>query len=124
METLSSLRKRAALLEPTVRIGKKGLTPSLISEIDTRLSKQGLVKIKMLRASLYGSEEDSGEGADDGPHESFSTPSLSKEDIAQKIVAQTKSKLVSRVGMVLTIYREIPPKPLRKAPVSIPYRPF
>jgi len=99
METLSSLRKRAALLEPTVRIGKKGLTPSLISEIDTRLSKLGLVKIKILRASL---------GSDDEDHDGSKAPSqtyLTKDELIQDVVKKTNSALVQQVGMVFTLYR-------------------
>ena len=44
--------KREAIsreFQVSIRIGKSGVTDTLISEIDTQLKKRGLVKIKMNR---------------------------------------------------------------------------
>ena len=96
METISALRKRALLLEPAVRVGKKGLTPSVISEIDALLSKRGLVKVKMLRASLGG------ESSDDEPE----IPVLSKDELSVEGAKKTHSILVQQVGLTFTLYRK------------------
>ena len=127
MKTLTSLRKRAILLEPAVRIGKKGLTPSVISEIDVLLSKRGLIKVKMLRASIdAGSDNEAEDASDDGPEITSSTAPLakisSKEDIVKEITEKTRSLLVQKVGLVFTLYREPEPKQA-KSPAISPFIP-
>ncbi len=46
-----SIRREAMSREfqVSIRIGKSGVTDTLISEIDTQLTKRGIVKIKMNR---------------------------------------------------------------------------
>ena len=41
----------------TVRIGKDGITDSVVSELSDQLSKRGLVKAKANRGMLNGSSE-------------------------------------------------------------------
>ena len=123
MKTLTSLRKRAILLEPAVRIGKKGLTPSVISEIDVLLSKRGLIKVKMLRASIdAGSDNEADDASDDGPEKTPSTAPpakiSSKEDIVKEITEKTRSLLVQNVGLVFTLYREPEPKQAKSWAIS------
>ena len=44
------LRSKAKTLEPVVRIGKSGLTDSMIGEINKNLIKRKLIKIKLLKS--------------------------------------------------------------------------
>ena len=41
----------------TIRIGKEGITDSVVSELSDQLSKRGLVKAKVNRGMLNGSSE-------------------------------------------------------------------
>ena len=41
----------------TIRIGKEGITDSVVSELSDQLSKRGLVKVKANRGLLSGSSE-------------------------------------------------------------------
>ena len=42
------LRSRAKSLQPLVRVGKSGLTESMVGEISKNLRKSKLIKIKLL----------------------------------------------------------------------------
>lgn len=97
MENTLALRKEAVLLEPTVRIGKNGITDSVILEISALLRKRGLVKVKILRSAF---------GEENAPH---SPAAPSKEDIINETVKKTHSRLIQKVGMTFTIYREKDP---------------
>jgi len=48
-EDRKRLVEKAKGLQINVRVGKLGITPELISEIDRHLKKDGLVKVRMLR---------------------------------------------------------------------------
>ena len=85
--SLSSLRSKAMLLAPSVRIGKNGLTPGVVQEISVLLDKRKLVKVKMLRSSLEAAE---------------------KQKIIDAILKETGAILVQAVGLVFTLYREKP----------------
>lgn len=82
---ISELKKRSMELSPLVRIGKSGITEGLIVEIDKQLKLHKLVKIKFLKAAV----------------ENFG-----KEELANKILAETGSIKVLLHGSVLVVYRE------------------
>lgn len=69
-------------LETTIRIGKKGITPSLIDEIKKQLKRKKKVKIKILSSFIKGKD---------------------KKQIANDIASRTSAKLVSRVGFVFAL---------------------
>lgn len=75
------------LLQPGARIGKNGLTPAVLHEIDALLDRKKLLKVKMLKAS-FGLKE--------------------KQIIIDEVVSHTGALLVQSVGMVFTLYRERP----------------
>ena len=79
-----TLKKMAMTLEPAVRVGKNGLTDSVITEIDKHLKKKKIIKIKMLSAFVGDND---------------------KKEIAKQIAEKTRSKLVQAVGFTITIYR-------------------
>ncbi len=69
-------------LKTTIRIGKNGITPSLIEEIKKQLRREKKVKIKMLGSFVKGED---------------------KKQIADKIALKTNSKLVRMVGFVFAL---------------------
>ncbi|MHA1994316.1 MAG: YhbY family RNA-binding protein [Candidatus Hodarchaeales archaeon] len=43
---------------PSLQVGKNGLSDSFLIELDTRLKKEGTVKIKFLKNSPYSSRQE------------------------------------------------------------------
>jgi RNA-binding protein len=78
------LKARAQRLEPTMRVGKDGLSPRFIAALDEVLGHKELVKVKF----DYFKEE--------------------KKELAPSMAAQTHSHLIMRVGNVVVLYRAKP----------------
>ncbi len=85
MEDIAQLRKNAKALEPVVRIGKSGLSDSVISEIKKHLEQKRLIKIKMLRSFIGTSD---------------------KKAAAQQLADKTNSILVQRTGLVAVLAKK------------------
>ena len=68
----------------TINVGKRGLTESLINEINLQLEKRGVVKVKMLRSFRAN---------------------RNKEELANEIASKVKGKLVDFRGFILTFER-------------------
>jgi RNA-binding protein len=83
-QKLSVLRNRARALEPLVRIGKNGLTDAVVLHIKRMIAKQGLVKVKFLKAFLDSND---------------------RRDAAQELAKRTGSELVDQVGFVVVLYK-------------------
>ncbi len=79
------LRARAHLLEPTVRVGKNGITDGTITEIVKVLRHSRLVKIKLLRSYIDSHDKDAA---------------------AQELAQKTKCELVQQFGNVLVLYKK------------------
>ena len=77
------LRGLAQQVDPTVYIGKQGLTENVIKEIDTGLNCRELVKVKLQ------------EGAD-----------LSPKDVADDMAEKLKAEFVQAIGRKFVLYRE------------------
>ena len=82
---LKELRSKARLLEAKIQIGKNGITPNLITQINNQLEKNKIVKIKALKSSLANK---------------------SMKEIVEEIVNKTNSTLVNSIGFTLTIYKK------------------
>lgn len=87
MQYLSSkqkkyLKSQAHPLKPLVQIGKSGVTPQSIQNIETALDQHELVKIKFI---AFKSE---------------------KEDFLDEILEGSNAQYVGLIGHVLTLYRE------------------
>ncbi len=82
---IKELKIKSKNLEPVVRIGKNGINPHMIAEIDRQLDRNELIKIKLLQAFVY--EHD-------------------KKETAVLIANATNSQLVSQVGSTITLYRK------------------
>ncbi len=75
-----TLRSDAHMLEPSVRIGKNGVTPGIITEIQKHLKKYKLIKVKMLKA----------------------TPA-DRTTVTTQLETQVPARVVSYVGGVITL---------------------
>lgn len=78
------LKQKAKSLEPSIRIGKSGLTESAISEIKMHLKNKKLVKVKFLRPFAQGKD---------------------KKMLAKELAEKTNSILVDRVGFIAVLYQ-------------------
>ena len=78
-----TLHQTAHHLDPTVWIGKNGITENVIKEILCALEIHELIKIKMLHSDKENFEKN-----------------------AEKIYADTNAELINSIGNVLTIYKK------------------
>ena len=85
MKEKIALRSKAKNLEPVVRIGKSGLSESMVGEINKNLLKRKLIKIKLLAPS-YGQK--------------------GKSDLINSILDKTKSELIESVGNAVVIHKK------------------
>ncbi len=85
MADMKELKQKAVALEPVVRIGKAGLTETVVSEIKKHIEKKKLIKVKMLRTFV---------GTND------------KKALAKEIADKTGSLLVHRVGYVIALAKK------------------
>jgi len=85
MESIRELKKKAAALEPIVRIGKSGLSGTVVGEIKKQIEQKKLIKVKMLRSFV---------GAGD------------KKKLAAEIAEKTGSTLVHSVGLIAVLAKK------------------
>jgi len=91
---LHELRKRAKNLDAVLRIGKSGITPSVLAEIQRQLSKNKLIKLKYLKSFLQSHD---------------------RKAVSERISNLTESVMVSQVGSVVTLYKPRNSGPVREA---------
>ena len=85
------LKARAHTLDPIVRIGGAGLSPTVLAEIDRGLKRHELIKIRVNGADRPG-----------------------REAILEEICRRTGAHPVQHIGKVLVLFRENPePSPDR-----------
>ena len=85
--TKKSLRKEAKSLSALVRIGKNGITKSIIEEINKQLKKNKLIKVRFLKSALEDHD---------------------KKEIIPDLIKKTHSIHVGTVGFVVTLAYEKP----------------
>lgn len=85
MEKTSELKAKAIALEPVVRIGKSGLTDSVIGEIKKHLEKKKMIKVKMLK-SFAGARD--------------------RKELAEEIAEKTGSSVIHMVGFVVVLLKK------------------
>ena len=81
---IRELKARAQLLKPTLRVGKDGLSPQFLAEMEQTLRHRELIKIK------------------------FEQFKEQKDELAITLAEKSGSHLITRVGHVAVLYR---PKP-------------
>jgi len=79
----SFLKSLAHELEPTVYIGKSGLTENVIKELETGLETRELVKVKIQESC-----------------------ELNPKETANELAALLKAEYVQAIGRKFTLYRE------------------
>ena len=85
--TLRELKARAQLLKPTLKVGKDGLSPQFIAEVDQTLKHRELIKVK------------------------FDSFKEEKKELALQLAERTSSHIVTRVGHVVMLFRAKPRGP-------------
>lgn len=76
------LRGLAHVLKPVIMIGNKGATESLLAELDSTLERHELIKVKVAAADREA-----------------------RDALVERLVADSKSALVQRIGNTVTVYR-------------------
>lgn len=77
------LRKSAHSLEPIFQVGKGGVSPAMIIQLNECLEARELIKVSVLQNA-----------------------ELSKEEIAEIITARTHAELVQIIGRTIILYKE------------------
>ncbi|MBN2458101.1 YhbY family RNA-binding protein [Candidatus Woesearchaeota archaeon] len=96
MESITQeLKKKAAGLEPIIRIGKNGVNIGVIDELRMHLKKRKLVKIRVLRTALM--DETRGKG--------------NINRIAEEITESCSCRLVQIIGFNIIVCAEKAKKP-------------
>ena len=76
------IKKLSHDLKPLIRIGKNGVTPATIANIDKALTNHELIKIKYLEHKDQ------------------------KKTLTRQITEETGSELINRIGNTIVLYRE------------------
>jgi RNA-binding protein len=82
------LRGLAHRRKVTVQMGRHGLVPTVVSELDTALHAHELVKFRLMAGDRDG-----------------------RDQVVRELCAATGSELVQRIGNVATLYRRRPKEP-------------
>ena len=78
------LRSFSRVLQPYLRIGKKGVTKEACDEIKNVLKRKGIVKIKLMRGALLEQP---------------------REKLVELLATQTGAIVVDQVGFTTTLYQ-------------------
>ena len=79
---LRQLKAQAQLLKPTLFVGKAGVSDEFLKSLETQLAEKELVKLKFVAFKEQ------------------------KKMLCQKLLSETRSLLVMRVGNVAVLYRK------------------
>jgi RNA-binding protein len=82
---VTRLRAKSRVIEPTIWIGKEGISTRLIQHVENQLKSRELVKVKLQKSALVTTETSS---------------------IAERIAAATGSALVDVIGHTFTLYKK------------------
>ena len=81
-ETRRTLNAQAHTLKPLIQIGRNGLTPAALANIDKALTDHTLIKVK------------------------FNDHKTQKKELSTTIAQQTKADIVDLIGNTLILHRE------------------
>lgn len=79
---LKEMRSESKSMDPTITIGKNGLTDQVVSNIKDELSRRRLVKIKILPSIV----EESG-----------------KDKLFEEIISKSEAKVIQKIGFTITL---------------------
>lgn len=77
------LRAKANHLKPIFQVGKDGVNPNMVEQINQALEKRELIKITILQNC-----------------------DADKEDVAAELIAGTEAELVQIIGGMIVLYKE------------------
>jgi len=80
----AALKARAQALEPALQVGKAGVTDALVAEIEARLDREDLVKIRLLKSA---------------------TEEADRHAVAEDLAARAGAQLVEVRGNTVVLYR-------------------
>jgi RNA-binding protein len=86
-KTIKELKEEAKKIQPTIRIGKSGLSEGTMSEIKKQLKHKKIIKIKFLNNFIEGKDK--------------------KKEI-ENLINLTDSELIEKKGFTITIYKKKP----------------
>ena len=81
-QTRRTLKAQAHPLKPLIQIGRNGLTPAALANIDKALTDHTLIKVK------------------------FNDHKTQKKELSTTIAQQTKADIVDLIGNTLILHRE------------------
>ena len=81
---IRALKSQAQRLKATLKVGKEGLSPQFLAALDETLKRHELIKVKF-----------------DGFKEQ-------KKELAPQLAEKSRSRLLTRVGNVVVLYRPEP----------------
>ena len=81
---IRALKAQAQRLKPTLKVGKQGLSPQFLAALDEMLKHHELIKVK------------------------FDEFKAQKKELAPQLAEKSRSRLVTRVGNVVVLYRPEP----------------
>ena len=81
--TLSDLKHEASQLTPVLNVGKGGITDSLVDELQRQLKQNKLVKVRILKTAMTGTD---------------------RRSIAQELSRRTGSQLIEVKGNRAVLY--------------------
>ncbi len=83
-ERRKEMKAKAKGMDPLVRIGKNGLTGSVVAQVVRLLEKRKLVKIKFLRAFIEDHD---------------------RKKAAGQLAERTGAEIIDQVGFVVVLYK-------------------
>jgi len=81
---IRALKSQAQRLKATLKVGKEGLSPHFLAALDEMLKHHELIKVK------------------------FDEFKAQKKELAPQLAEKSRSRLVTRVGNVVVLYRPEP----------------
>ena len=82
---IKDLRAKGRALDPILRIGKNGITPPILEEIEMHLKKRNLIKVRFLQSCLENND---------------------RKELAEKIANVTRAQIIDQVGFLVVLYKK------------------
>ncbi|MBW3001888.1 YhbY family RNA-binding protein [Candidatus Woesearchaeota archaeon] len=92
MAIIKEQRAKAQVLQPSMQIGKSGITEGLIKELKSQLKTKKLIKVKFMKSFIEGKD---------------------KKQVAINLAKKTDSVIVLQVGHTVTLAKK---KKINKKP--------
>ncbi|MFH1064203.1 MAG: YhbY family RNA-binding protein [Candidatus Woesearchaeota archaeon] len=81
---IKKMKAKAHALEPVVRIGKNGLTDSIVQQVKRVLLARKLVKVRLLRSFVESND---------------------RKKTAKELAVKTGAELIDQVGFTVVLYK-------------------